>query len=89
MERYDNETRGTIALVLGILGFVGFGPLAGIPAWLVGNQAMAELPPGHPQFGFAQVGRILGIVNVALCLLGLVLGALLLAGMLVAASGVS
>jgi predicted Zn finger-like uncharacterized protein len=68
--------RGTIILVLGILGLVGIGtPITGIIAWVMGNSDMAKIragtmdPEGESN---TNIGRILGMVSTILFLLTVV-----------------
>ena len=64
------------ALVLGILGLVCCGFVAGIPAIILGNMAKKEIDAGQGKGrGMAQAGFILGIVAVALGILWVVLWA--------------
>jgi hypothetical protein len=65
----DNESRGTLALVLGILSLVT-GCLLGIPAWLVANTVMREVPWDHPQYQYAKIGKICGIISLVLSVAG-------------------
>lgn len=67
-----NESRGTVALILGILGLLLFQPL-GIGAVILGNQVVRELSPSHEQYALGNVGRILGWIAIALFLLVLVM----------------
>jgi len=59
-----NSSKGTWALVCGILGLLCCG-LLGIPAIILGRQAQAE---GH-RGGVAKAGEILGYVAIALMVL--------------------
>ena len=68
--------RGTLILVLGILGLVVCGPL-GIAAWIMGNTDLREIDAGtmDPEGrGTTQAGRICGMIACALMALGLVIG---------------
>jgi len=65
--------RGTLILVLGILGLVVCGPL-GIGAWVMGNNDMREIRAGRmdPEGeSLTNIGRILGMVATIFCILGL------------------
>lgn len=56
--------RGTLILVLGILGLVAFGPL-GIVAWVLGNGDLKEIREGRmdPEGeGTTNAGRICGMI---------------------------
>lgn len=73
--------RSVIVLVLGILSVTGFGPLTGIPAWVIGNSVLADMRSGledPSDMQLAQVGRILGIVVTGLCALGVLIFLLIL-----------
>lgn len=64
------------SLVLGIVGLVCCGFLAGIPAIILGNMAKKEIDAGQGTGrGMAQAGFILGIIAVVLGILGLILWA--------------
>ena len=69
--------RGVLILVLGILSFVlGCGIFTAIPAWVMGNgdiklmDAGAMDPTGR---GMTNAGRILGIINTVLTVVGFVI----------------
>ena len=62
-------------MVLGILGLVSvavcalFAPILGIPAWVMGNNALVEIdanPAAYTNRGTVQAGRICGIIATAL-----------------------
>ena len=64
------------SLVLGILGLVCCGFLAGIPALILGNSAKKEIAAsGGAQSGagMAQAGFVLGIIAIVLGVLGVLL----------------
>jgi hypothetical protein len=63
-----NSSKGTWALVCGILGILCCG-LLGIPAIIMGRQAQAEGQSG----GTAKAGEVLGYVAVGLLVLGIIL----------------
>ena len=64
------------SLVLGIVGLVCCGFLAGIPAIILGNMAKKEIDSGQGTGrGMAQAGFILGIIAVVLGILGVILWA--------------
>jgi len=79
---YDqsNDSRGTVALVLGILGLLIFQPL-GIGAIIMGNQVVRDLSPSHPQYPLGNAGRVLGWIAVVLTCL-VILGVIGLVGFL-------
>ena len=64
------------SLVLGIVGMVCCGFIAGIPAIILGNMAKKEIDAGQGTGrGMAQAGFILGIIAVALGILWIILWA--------------
>lgn len=66
--------RGTLILVLGILSLVICAPL-GIVSWLLGNADLKEMDAGamDPEGRqLTQIGKILGIVAVALMVVGVI-----------------
>jgi hypothetical protein len=78
----QSNKKAVWALVLGILGLVCCGLVAGIPALILGNQAKREIASsGGMQTGggMAQAGFVLGIISIALSVLSIVL---LLAGVI-------
>lgn len=67
--------RGTVILVLGILGIVVCG-ICGIVAWVMGNADLREIDAGLMDpagRGTTQAGKILGMISVGLMALGIVL----------------
>jgi len=67
--------RGTLILVLGILGLVVCGPL-GIAAWVMGSGDLKEMDAGTMDpagRGTTQAGKICGIIGTILFILSLVL----------------
>jgi hypothetical protein len=82
------SANGAIILVLGILSMVGFGCLAGIPAWIMGNNALADINAGYAdpsELGLVQAGRILGMITTILTLLGFLAFFLFFGGMAILA----
>jgi len=64
--------RGTLILVLGILGFVGGGILTAIPAWIMGSHDLKEIRAGRmdPEGeSNTNIGRILGMI---VCIINIV-----------------
>ena len=60
-----DHPKGMTILILGILSLVCCSPL-GIAAWIMGNNAMAEIDANPSQYsnrGVVQAGRICGIVG--------------------------
>lgn len=65
---YPEESRATTALVLGVLGLVGFGILAPF-AWYVGWKELRAIDVGRrppENRGTAVAGMVLGIVGTAI-----------------------
>lgn len=74
------QGRGGIILTLGILSVVLFGPLTGIPAWIMGHGDVKEIRAGRiPQseHGLTTAGMVLGIV-------GTCIGAIVIIGIFLA-----
>ena len=68
--------RGTLILILGILGLLLCGLLA-IPAWVMGSADMKEIDAGTMDpagRGSTQIGKILGMIVCILMILGVVIG---------------
>jgi len=82
--------RGTLILVLGILGLVICGPL-GIAAWIMGNGDLKQIDAGTMDAsgrGMTNAGRICGMIATILLGISLLVGIAMLAlGVLGAASG--
>jgi hypothetical protein len=73
--------RGTLILVLGILGLVVCGPV-GIAAWVMGASDLKEMEAGTMDptgRGTTQAGKICGMIACILMILGLVIGLLVMA----------
>jgi hypothetical protein len=67
--------RGTMILTLGIVGLVCCMP-CGIVAWVMGNgdlRAMAEGRMDRAGEGMTKAGKVLGMISVALTLIGIVI----------------
>ncbi|HVT14358.1 MAG TPA: DUF4190 domain-containing protein [Fimbriimonadaceae bacterium] len=66
---------GTLILVLGILSLTFCGIFTGIPAWVMGHNALRDIDAGYAdptERGLVQAGMICGIINVCLtCLAAL------------------
>jgi hypothetical protein len=74
--------RGTLILVLGILGLIVCAPL-GIAAWLMGNGDLKLMDSGQMDAtgrSLTSAGRICGIIATVLLILG-VLGGILIFGL--------
>jgi hypothetical protein len=73
--------RGTLILVLGILGLL-FCQILGIPAWIMGSNDLKEMDAGTMDPSGRSVtnaGRICGIIAVVLLILSAVLGIIVFA----------
>ena len=67
-----NDNKGTLILILGILGLTGCALMAPV-AWFMGNQYRREcIVEGREPDSMANVGRILGMVGTGMFALGLV-----------------
>lgn len=67
----QRPSNGVLVLVLGILAWVGCSFFTGIPAWIIGNNSLRDIDRGYADpsdRGLVQAGRILGIINVILCM---------------------
>ena len=67
--------RGTLILVLGILGLVVCGPL-GIAAWLMGSGDLKEMDAGTMDpagRGNTNAGKICGIIATVLMIVGVII----------------
>jgi Domain of unknown function (DUF4190) len=65
------------SLILGCLAFVGLGPIAGIPAVIVGRAAIRQIDQrGERGREIAVAGRVLGTVSVVLFVIALAVFAL-------------
>ncbi|MEI6034437.1 MAG: hypothetical protein WCS65_09185 [Verrucomicrobiae bacterium] len=72
--------RGTLVLVLGILGLILCQPV-GIAAWIMGSSDLKQIAAGtmNPEGkSLTQVGKILGIIATVLLILGILAGVLAL-----------
>jgi len=66
--------RGTLILVLGILGLVLCGIFTAIPAWIMGSGDLKQIDAGTMDpsgRGLTNAGRILGIIGTILGVLGI------------------
>ncbi|HEX7577589.1 MAG TPA: DUF4190 domain-containing protein [Verrucomicrobiae bacterium] len=73
--------RGTLVLVLGILGLVVCGPL-GIAAWVMGSGDLKEIDAGTMDpagRGTTQAGKICGMIATILMIIGVIVGILFVA----------
>lgn len=79
------SANGVLILVLGILSFVGFGFVTGLPAWIMGNTALRDIQNGvadPSEQSMVQIGRILGMISTILSILGVCFAILVFAGLL-------
>ena len=70
--------RGTLILVLGILGLVVCGPL-GIAAWVMGSGDLKEIDAGTMDpagRGTTQAGKICGMIATILMIVAVIVGIL-------------
>ena len=66
--------RGTLILVLGILGLIVCGPL-GIAAWVMGSGDLKQMDAGTMDpggRGNTQAGKICGIIGTILMVIGII-----------------
>ena len=66
--------RGTLILVLGILGLIVCGPL-GIAAWVMGSGDLKQMDAGAMDTsgrGNTQAGKICGIIGTILMVIGII-----------------
>ena len=86
--RYQQEHRGQLIMVLGILSFFVGGPILGLVAWIMGSNDLKEMragrmdPEGESQ---TNTGRICGMISTLLGAVGVLLccsiyGIILMAG---------
>lgn len=76
-----DHPKAQTAMILGILGLVCCG-LLGIPAYIMGNNAVKEIDASGGQYGgrgMANAGKICGLIAIVLMCLGVVLWIILFA----------
>ncbi len=81
--------RGTMILVLGILGIVVC-VICGIIAWVMGNTDLKAMAAGQMDpmgEGITRAGKICGIISVVLNVIGIAIGVLFLVIAILAAAG--
>ena len=69
-----DHPKGTLILILGILGIVCCSP-AGVVAFFMGNTALKEIdanPTYYRNRGMVQAGRILGIISIVVLVLSII-----------------
>jgi uncharacterized membrane protein YidH (DUF202 family) len=72
--------RGTVVLVLGILGLVCC-VICGIIAWVMGNNDLRDMNAGRMDpagRGLTQAGKICGMISVILAIVGIVIWLLMM-----------
>lgn len=72
--------RGTLILVLGILGLV-LCPICGIVAWVMGNADLKAIAAGQMDpsgEGTTKAGKICGIIATILMVVGVIVGVLMM-----------
>tara|TARA_B100000767_G_C19769757_1_gene539335 strand:+ start:1256 stop:1645 length:390 start_codon:yes stop_codon:yes gene_type:complete len=84
---YFAPTQATLALILGILGFVGCSICTAIPGVILANSALVITgdQPGHPDAGTAKAAQVISWISIGLAVLGLLFYGAMFA--LLAASG--
>jgi hypothetical protein len=84
VEHYPGRSaNGAAILVLGILGWVGLGIFTALPAWIMGNQSLAQIEAGQAdpsERGLVQAGRMLGMILSILTLACIAMAALIFGG---------
>lgn len=69
LRQYPKADQSGLVLAMGILSWVGFCPIFGIVAWVVGSQALKDIQQGNADptnRGLVQVGYYLGMISVIL-----------------------
>ncbi len=62
----QEQGRGTLILILGVLSLVTFGPILGIPAWVMGKKDLKKIEAGMipmSERSSTKAGMILGIIG--------------------------
>jgi hypothetical protein len=73
----QEEGRGVLILILGIVSLVSFGPILGIPAWIMGRNDLRKIDQGRiPQSerSNTKTGMVLGIIGTLLFTFIIILG---------------
>ena len=62
------QTQAVVALVLSVLGLMGFSCCTAIPGVIMANSALeiTKQNPGHPDQGLAKAGKIIGWITIVL-----------------------
>ena len=67
--QYPKSDQSGLVLAMGILSWIGFCPIFGIIAWVIGAQALRDIQEGNADpanRGLVQVGYYLGMISVIL-----------------------
>jgi hypothetical protein len=81
--QYPETGRGTLILILGIVSLTCFGPLTGIPAWVLGNTDLKKIKFNRiapSEQSNTRAGKILGIIGTFLPALFFVIGIAVVVG---------
>ena len=76
-------TSAMTALILACLSFVGCGIFTAIPAVIMASQALhiTRSVPNHPDQGTAQAAQIVGWINIALLIVGILIWFIIFGGL--------
>lgn len=78
----QDHPKAQTAMILGVLSLVCCGIFTGIPAYIMGNNALKEIHYSGGALGgegMAKAGKILGIISIVLFVFGLIVWGILLA----------
>lgn len=67
--QFPKSDQSGLVLAMGILSWIGFCPIFGVIAWVVGSQALRDIQQGNADptnRGLVQVGYYLGMISVIL-----------------------
>ncbi|MDZ7716840.1 MAG: hypothetical protein U5J95_11570 [Balneolaceae bacterium] len=62
----QEDGRGVLILILGILSITTLGPFTGIPAWIMANTDLKKIELGiipRSEKSFTKAGKIMGIIG--------------------------
>ena len=81
-------TNAVMALVLGILGWVGCGICTSLPGFFIAQSALttARAYPGHPDTGMAQAAKWISLINLIIFVI-VIIGYILIFVLAIGASG--
>jgi hypothetical protein len=80
--QYHESGRGTVILILGILGLI-FGPFTGIPAWVMGAGDLKKIKTGIIALSektSTKIGMIFGIITTLIVPLAIIVGIAVVVG---------